>query len=291
MSQLRFIGFSSDITQEVLLMMSRSLSRPGILSGLNLTIEDTLQSSLNLVLAPGTFILPDGMIVQESTEVRIPLIRPDQASSSEMTVIAYRISETGYRNDEVRYKIVQGKQYQATLTQVSNIVQMPIAWIKKRSGGNAANYFDVIDLGYRSSILQERFSAPIVNLVSAVSPQNQVVLFEMDQLTVNGVVVNRLLQNLQPNVTYWLRIPERPNHVISDFVISGKSGSFNLKSLSVASTYADAMNLSLAFDSAAGDPLIVTYPVRARIASDILQLTPSALTQISEIVVNWARIF
>lgn len=131
MAQLRFVGLTEDLTQEIHLLMLGATTQPKIVSGMNATVQ-RIANTLYLVISPGTFIMPDGMIVKETSQISIPLIPPTTNQSYDVTVIAYRSTDPGIMNDEVFYEIISGEQYSATIGNIistTNKVFMPISWI------------------------------------------------------------------------------------------------------------------------------------------------------------------
>ena len=165
MSQLRFVGLTEDLTQEIHLLMLQAVTQPKIVSGMNVSIQ-TVGNDLYLLISPGVFIMPDGMVVEETTQVSIPLIAPTANQDYDVTVIAYRSTDPGIMNDEVFYQILTGKQYSATIGNIistTNKVSMPISWINYI---HISQTYTVTNLGDRSSDNYLVFKSPFENLVT-----------------------------------------------------------------------------------------------------------------------------
>lgn len=103
MTQLRFVGLTEDLTQEIHLLMLQAVTQPKIVSGMNVSIQ-TVGNDLYLIISPGVFIMPDGMVVEETSQVTIPLIPPTANQDYDVTLIAYRSTDPGLTNDEVFIK-------------------------------------------------------------------------------------------------------------------------------------------------------------------------------------------
>lgn len=165
MAQLRFVGLTEDLTQEIHLLMLQALTQSKIVSGMNTSIQ-TIANNLYLVISPGIFVMPDGMVVKETTQVSIPLIPPTANQSYDVTLLAYRSTDPGIMNDEIFYQIISGKQYSATIGSIlstTNKVFMPISWINYNS---ISELYTVTNLGDRSSNNSLVFKSPFENLVT-----------------------------------------------------------------------------------------------------------------------------
>ena len=165
MAQLRFIGLTEDLTQEIHLLMLQATTQSRIVSGMNVTIQ-TIGNDLYLVISPGVFIMPDGMIVEETAQVSIPLVPPSTNQDYDVTLVAYRSTDPGIMNDEVFYQVVTDKRYSSTIGEVlstNNRVFMPICWI---SYTYSTETFSVTGLGSRKTDNSIVFKAPFENLVT-----------------------------------------------------------------------------------------------------------------------------
>lgn len=165
MTQLRFVGLTEDLTQEIHLLMLQAVTQPKIVSGMNVSIQ-TVGNNLYLIISPGVFIMPDGMVVEETSQVTIPLIPPTANQDYDVTLIAYRSTDPGLTNDEVFYQILTGKNYSTTirnLISTTNKVFMPISWINYNS---ISQLYTVTDLGSRTSDNYLTFKSPFENLVT-----------------------------------------------------------------------------------------------------------------------------
>ena len=168
MSQLRFVGLTEDLTQEIHLLMLQAVTQPKIVSGMSTSVQQ-VGTTLYLVIQPGIFIMPDGMVVEETIAVNLPLIPPTANQNYDVTLVAYRSTNPGIMNDEVFYQIVTGKKYSATLNSVistTNIIYMPISWINY---DYSAQTFTTTDLGDRKVNNSVVLKAPFDSLVTDTS--------------------------------------------------------------------------------------------------------------------------
>ena len=177
MAQLRFIGLTEDLTQEVHLLMLQALTQPKIVAGMNVSIQSN-SGSLYLSISPGKFILPDGMVVEETARLSIPLVPPTTSQDYEVTLIAYRSTNPGIMNDEVFYQIINGTHYSSTIGNViatTNKVFMPLTWIGYSVSEDS---FSITDLGDRASDNATLLKAPFENITSDSSAVTNNVLTE-----------------------------------------------------------------------------------------------------------------
>lgn len=165
MAQLRFIGLTEDLTQQVHLLMLQALTQAKIVAGMNVSIQSN-SGSLYLSISPGKFILPDGMVVEETARLAIPLVPPTTNKDYEVTLIAYRSTNPGIMNDEVFYQVINGTHYSSTIGNVistTNKVFMPISWISYSASEDS---FTITDLGNRISDNSITLKAPFEDVVS-----------------------------------------------------------------------------------------------------------------------------
>lgn len=160
MAQIVYLGMDSDFTQEIGLMVARIASKAKIVEGLGITAQDGSQGQVLLVMQPGIFIMPDGMVVKETEVVQVPL-------SNIASGLGYTIYAKRYLSDSVYYDIIDGYHYQDTIKTAigntdSNLVVMPLAFIKLNAGQSiSASAYQVTNLGNRGQISYTHLPAPI----------------------------------------------------------------------------------------------------------------------------------
>lgn len=169
MAQIVYLGTESDFTQESGLLASKIGSKARVAEGMGVSISTDTLSNLILIIQPGIFIMPDGMVVKETEAINLPLVNLDPTEAG-YTLIAKR-----YGYDVVYYDLVQGEHFQDTLYAAlddsdPNLVAMPLSFVYKLDSSLAAPtdspalYYRVRDLGSRGSSTYHYHACPIPNL-------------------------------------------------------------------------------------------------------------------------------
>lgn len=196
MAQLRFVGLTEDLTQEIHLLMLQAVTQPRIVSGMSTSVQ-AVGGDLYLVIQPGIFIMPDGMVVEETAAVTLPLIPPTTNQNYDVTLVAYRSNNSAIMNDQVFYQIVPGKRHSATLSNfisTTNITYMPISWINYNYSSKT---FTTTDLGDRKIDNSVVFKAPFDSLVTDTS----VVMSNSQVSTITTASSYKVTVYGQPNFT------------------------------------------------------------------------------------------
>lgn len=170
MAQIVYLGIESDFTQEAGLLASKVGSKARVVEGLGISvvaIGDDIDKVL-LVMQPGIFVMPDGMVVKETEVVKIPLVNMDPTEGG-YTLIAKR-----YSYDVVYYDFVKGEHFQDTLLTAikdsdPNLVAMPLSFVYKldsvtEPGKSPALSYSIRDLGIRGNVSYQYLPCPIAGL-------------------------------------------------------------------------------------------------------------------------------
>lgn len=252
--QKRFVGYIDDLTQENLLFMVKANSIPGVKSGFQTYLDP---ETLLLTIQPGFMILPDGMVVGETTSVEVQLIEPG-AGDYWATLIATRLIEPGMLNDEVRYEILQHKLAQDTLSGVSNAVRMPLTWIQK-----VGNTYLLTDLGNREKEKIDVYSSPFPDIYT----------LNVD-INVDGDFLNRSFRDTDG--IFYLRIPEEKNTFISSVKVLAKGGVGSILKVEALKTFENGqgttLKSNLTFSSTNYQTQSLDYPFRSYASNDILKM-------------------
>lgn len=305
MAQNRFIGVNQDLTQAIFLLMTSTLSKSGVKSGLDASIEPaSFAGSFNLRLKAGLFVLPDGMIVQEDADQVFPF---EAGLTEKATLIAYRnIDSSGFQSDVVRYDIVPEFVTQLTLDKLSSRVYLPLAWIEKVSSLGTIDDFRIINLGDKNPSLQKSFRAPFVNLLKPNATPNPALQQVQVYNYYSGNQQNDLAFQLSAG-TYYLKLDPVQNHVLTNVLVIAQNGKLNFSSFAGQTINQTQLAGTLDFtvaDSSTWASQMITYPQTKAINwwldGDILQLdvlakdpkTNLVLPPVTllEIIATWKRV-
>lgn len=264
--QQRFIGYLDDLTQSNLLFMVKASSQPGVKSGYEASIDP---NTLKLTIKPGYLILPDGMVVGETTPTTIQMVEPGLGDYW-VTLIASRLIEPGMMNNEVRYEIVPNKVASDALSSISNRVRMPIAWIQK-----IEKEFRIINLGHRVSYESSK---------SLVPPFSEIYT-EYPRIGYSDYLYRSFYDT---DKTFYLKIPKEKDSYISSIHFTAKGN--GASSLEVETQ--SGLKTEIQYGSSLATQ-ILTYPAYKYEFEDTLKmkiLSTNALN-ISEITINRTRLF
>jgi hypothetical protein len=273
--QKRFVGYQDDLTQENLLFMVKANSEPGVKYGLT-TFLNT--SDMTLTIAPGYMILPDGMVIGETEPVKIQLVEPGTGDYW-ATLIATRLIEPGMMNDEVRYEVVQNKVAADALTNITNLVRMPLAWIQK-----VGSLFTVMDLGQRSLDAPEILVPPFPQIYTPI----------VDLSYTDGILFRNFKNT---DSAFYLKIPENKDRYISSIRITARGDAEAVLSVEALKTFENGnsttIKTNMSFSATSYTTQTLVYPFRAYSFSDILKLQVSGVSavNISEIAIDRTRLF
>ena len=273
--QKRFIGYQEDLTQENFLFMVKANSIPGVKYGMQATLN---LETLVLTIKPGYMILPDGMIIGETSPVSIQFLEPGSGDYW-ATLVASRLIEPGMLNDEVRYEIVQNRVASDALSNITNLVRMPLAWIQK-----IGNNLFLTDLGRRSSDFLHVLTPPFPEIYASNVSVNYT----------NGVMF-RTFRN--SDGALYLRIPRDLDSYIYSIQITAKGDSSTVLDVEALKTHQpgtlETIKSSMAFSAAEYTTQSLLYPFQAYTFEDVLKLNVSGVpsVNISEISIIRVGLF
>jgi hypothetical protein len=276
MAQNRFIGVNQDLTQEIFLLMTSTLSKSGVKKGLDTSIESAgFAGSFNIRIKAGLYVLPDGMIVQEDADTVFPF---EVGSTTKATLYAYRsIDTSGYQSDVVRYDITPDFVTQQTIDKTSDRVYLPLAWIEKIDSLGTIDDYRIINLGEKTDSVQKSYRVPFSNLLStesslewntdpAAAKSSKLVPFVMQPVEVynyySGVVQKEIACKLVAG-TYYLKLDPVPNHVLTNVILIAQNGQLNYSSYAgknaAQNPLSGALNFTVA-DSSIWASQMIIYP-------------------------------
>lgn len=271
MTQIRYVGINDDVTQEMLLMVSRASAISRVISGMNATIQDTgTPGSLNINVAAGNLVMPDGMIIQETTDISVPLTIDTTMGpvAYQGTLVAEKGLGQGALEDVVIYNVILGLHFSDTLPQIPGRIRMPMALIVKNTGGITAANFLTKDLGSRSKAFFTDEFVPPLPIIDSTTGMNANVILQTPNL------VHSLIPGT--NQTYFLPVNSDADSFISNISFQGTCPSGNcalvITSLSYGSTYSNLVNVALSFGSTVAPVQSFYYPYGSKVFSDVLQI-------------------
>lgn len=277
MAQNRFIGVNQDLTQEIFLLMTSTLSKPGVKKGMDASIESAgFAGSFNIRIKAGLFVLPDGMIVQEDADTVFPF---EVGDTTKATLYAYRsIDTSGYQSDVVRYDITTDFVTQLTIDKTSDRVYIPLAWIEKINNLGTIDDYRIINLGEKTDSIQKSYRVPFTNLLNPESalvwdtdPANirssKLMPFVLQPVEVynyfSGAVQKEIACKLTTGSSYYLRLDPIPNHVLTNVILIAQNGKLNYTSFSGKNSALNPLSGTLDFtvaDISTWSSQLVLYP-------------------------------